>query len=277
MEVFFRSKPYPGPVKGVVLDWAGTTVDFGCIGPVSAFMEVFANRSIEVTTAEAREPMGLMKKDHIRAMIRTGSVATRWREAFGRDPDEADVQAMYLELEPLMISTIAEHAEPVPGLHGAVESMRRSEIKIGSSTGYTRPMMDILVPEAEKRGYRPDSVVCSSDVPRGRPYPYMCYQNAINLDVYPFEAMVKIGDTLADIQEGLTACMWTVAVTRTSSDLGLSEAEAAALPPGELARRMRIIKERFLSAGAHYVIEDIGGAPGVIEEINQLLARGERP
>ena len=36
------SFPVPSfPVRAVVLDWAGTTVDFGCMAPVRALIEVF--------------------------------------------------------------------------------------------------------------------------------------------------------------------------------------------------------------------------------------------
>jgi phosphonoacetaldehyde hydrolase len=184
---------------------------------------------------------------------------------------------MYLELEPLMASTVSRFAEPVPGLLESVEEFRKRGLKIGSTTGYTRSMMDVLAPEAERRGYRPDSVVTSSDVPQGRPCPFMCYRNAINLAVYPMEAMVKVGDTVADIQEGLNAGMWSIGVTRSSNDLGLSELEAASLPPKELQKRLKAISARFFVAGAHYVVENIGQCLEVIREINERLAAGERP
>ena len=95
-----------------------------------------------------------------------------------------------------MIAAITTHADPIPGLLPFVDGLRKRHIKIGSCTGYTAPMMAVLVPEAAKRGYSPDCAVCSSDVPAGRPFPWMCYQNAIRLQVFPLESMVKIGDTI---------------------------------------------------------------------------------
>jgi len=71
-----RSDSRP-PVRAVVLDWAGTAVDYGCLGPAAVFVEVFKRRGVEVTIAEAREPMGLMKKDHLRAMGAMPAVAAR--------------------------------------------------------------------------------------------------------------------------------------------------------------------------------------------------------
>ena len=277
MDIHVRNGAYKGPIRAIVLDWAGTAVDYGCVGPVAVFIEVFRRRGVEVTTAEARGPMGLMKKDHVRRMCEMDSVAAKWQEVHGRKPDESDVEAMYEDVEPLMVSSVAATAEPVPGLLAALKAFRKVGIKIGSCTGYTTPIMAVLVEEARKRGYTPDSVVCPSDVPAGRPYPWMCYQNAINLQVYPMEAIVKIGDTVNDIHEGLNAGMWTIGVTKTGNELGLTEAEVAPLAPNDLRRRLDVIEERLRKAGAHYVTESIEWCPAIVEAINARLARGDRP
>jgi len=277
MEIFVRNKPYTGPVQAVVLDWAGTAVDYGCMGPVAVFIEAFHRLGIEVTAAEARLPMGLMKKDHVRAMFRMPTVVAHWERVHGSSPEEKDVEAVYDYVQPLMVSTILRYADPIPGLLDATAQWRARGVKIGSCTGYTLAMMQPLLHEVRKRGYSPDSLVCPSDVPAGRPYPWMCYQNAINLQVYPLEAMVKIGDTVSDIQEGLNAGMWTIGVSRTGNELGLTEAEVARLEPAVLKARLESIRDRLQAAGAHYVVEGIWDCPAVVEEINERLARGERP
>jgi phosphonoacetaldehyde hydrolase len=277
VDTFTRTTPYTGPVRAVILDWAGTAVDYGCIGPVAVFMEVFKRRGVQVTTAEARAPMGLMKKDHVRSMCQSESVAAKWQKIHDREPDENDVEAMYADVEPLLVSIVARYADPIPGLAEALAAFRKDDIRIGSTTGYTASMMAVLTPEARRRGYAPDSIVCPSDVPAGRPYPWMCYQNAINLQTYPMEAMVKIGDTVSDIHEGLNAGMWTIGVTKTGNALGMTEAEVAALSPLDLRRRLDAIDERFRKEGAHYVAESIEQCPPLIAAINARLARAEQP
>jgi len=277
MDIFIRNKPYCGPVRAAVLDWAGTAVDFGCLGPTAVFIEVFKRHGVAVTLAEARQPMGLMKKDHVRAMCRMASVAARWAGVHGRNPDESDVDIMYQETERLLVQSLIHHARPVPGCVEAVAEFKRQGLKIGACTGYTRDMLNVLAPESARHGYAPDASVCSSDVPAGRPHPYMCYLNAIELQVYPMEAMVKIGDTVADIQEGLNAGMWTIGLTKSGNELGLSEGEAAALPADELRSRLAAIEARFREAGAHYVAEGIWNCPSIIADINEALTRGERP
>ena len=133
------------------------------------------------------------------------------------------------------------------------------------------------MPEAARRGYRPDSVVCVTDVPVGRPEPWMALHSAMELRVYPPAAIVKVGDTIPDIEEGLNAGMWTVAVALTGNELGLNAEDLAALPPATLAERREQARARLMAAGAHDVIDGIWALPAVIEEIETRLAAGERP
>lgn len=277
MDVFIRNKRYTGPVQSVVLDWAGTAVDHGCIAPAAVFVDVFAQRDVAVTIEDARKFMGLAKKDHIRGMIGLPRVAAAWEEKYGRGPDETDVDSLYDRTAALMVETIANHCDPIEGVVETIDNLRGQGIKIGSCTGYVDEMIEVLVPRAKESGYHPDAIVCSSDVPAGRPYPWMCYANAIQLETYPMEAMVKVGDTIADIQEGLNAGMWTVGITRTGNEMGLTSQEVAALAPEALNLRLETIRNRFKAAGAHFILDSTADLLPVIEEINQRLKSGELP
>ncbi len=277
MTTVVRKPLHTGPLRAVVLDWAGTAVDYGCLGPAAVFVEVFKKFGIAVTTAEARQFMGLKKIDHIRSMCRLPAVVAAWQSVHGWAPDESDVDALYAETEPMMVSAIAGHAEPIPGLLPFVQAMREKVIKVGSSTGYTRAMMEVMVPEARRRGYFPDAVVTSSDVPDGRPYPWMCYLNAIQLQVYPMQAMVKIGDTPSDIYEGLNAGMWTIGLTKSGNLLGLPAEACDRLESNELSCRLASAERDLNAAGAHYTAEGIWAVLPIIEEINARLAAGEQP
>lgn len=275
--MFVRNKLYKGPVQSVVLDWAGTAVDHGCIGPAAVFVDVFAEHSVYVSVADARRFMGLAKIDHIRSMCSLPSIASAWEEKHGCLPDEKVVSMLYERTAHLMVETISNHSNPISGVIDTIEALKDMGIRIGSSTGYVKEMMDVLVPIARDKGYSPDAVFCSSDVPAGRPYPWMCYLNAVKLQTYPMEAMVKIGDTIADIEEGLNAGMWTIGITRTGNELGLSEDEVDALAPETLKKRLNEIEKMFRDAGVHYTVEQTADVIPVIQEINQRLKSGEMP
>ncbi len=241
------------------------------------FVEVFKRQGVPISVAEARVPMGAHKKVHIRQLTRLEPVAERWQAQYGRPPNESDVDRMFEDFVPLQLACLADYADLIPSTLQAVTEFRGRGLKIGSTTGYTGEMMQILVAEAKKRGYEPDSTVCATDVPAGRPAPWMCLQNAMNLGVYPMEAQVKVGDTLPDIEEGLNAGMWTIGLAKTGNEVGLTEAELAEMPADELDQRLSRAYRRMHQTGAHYVVNGIGDVPPVLDAINARLARGERP
>lgn len=276
MEILHR-RAYRGPLRAVILDWAGTAVDYGSFAPVAVFVRLFAQHGVALTAADAREGMGLMKKDHLRALLSRPAVAEAWQAAHGAPPSEADLEALFQEFVPLQNALLRDYAEPIPGLLDVVNDCHRRGIRVGSTTGYLRAMMDILAPAAAARGYRPDSIVCPDDVPAGRPSPWMCFQNAMNLGAYPMPALVKVGDTPVDIEEGLNAGMWTVGVTLTGSLTGLTEAEVNALPPAAREAAHERAAAPLYEAGAHYVIEGIWDLPAVLEKIQRGLMYGEQP
>ena len=89
--------------------------------------------------------------------------------------------------------------------------------------------------------------------------------------------MVKIGDTPSDIEEGLNAGMWTVGVTRTGNEAGLSKAEWEAASADARAVVIDVARTRLIAAGAHYLVESAGECLSVIDEISDRVAAGERP
>lgn len=264
-------------VQGVIFDWAGTTVDYGCFAPTMVFVEGFRSFGIEIALAEARAPMGLHKRDHIAAVLAQPRVAQAWQDAYGAMPSDEDVQRIFDDFAPRQIAVIACYAEPIPGVIEMIAGLRARGIKIGSCTGYTRAMMDALAPAAAAHGYVPDTSVTPDEVPGGRPAPWMMYANAMRLGLYPMSRLVKVGDTPSDIAEGLNGGAWTVGVAKTGNELGLNAADVDALSESEIRARLQPIYARLYAAGAHYVIDSAADLLRVIDAINARLAKGEKP
>jgi phosphonoacetaldehyde hydrolase len=267
----------PPSVRLVVFDWAGTTVDHGCFGPVAPFMRVLARHGVEVSPAEARGPMGLHKRDHLRALLQTPRIADRWRRTHGRDWSEADLDRLYDDFMPLQMEVIGDHARLVPGLLDCVAELRRREIRIGATTGYFREAAERVYRAAKEQGYVPDAAACAGDVSIGRPAPWMVFRLMETLGVCPPAAVVKVGDTVPDIHEGLNAGAWSVGVIGASSEVGLSEADFAALPKVERAARLTAARARLLAAGAHAVIDSLAELPALVAGFSERLRRGEKP
>jgi len=264
-------------LKALVLDWAGTVVDHGSRAPMGAFVRAFAHFGISVSVADARGPMGRAKRDHIAALMTLPHVAEAWQSAQGSVPDAAAVDLLLAVFEPMNIAAIRDHADIIPGALEAIAWARAHGLRIGSTTGYTRPIMAELMPLAAASGYVPDCVVCAGDLAEGRPSPLMMWHTMAALGAWPAYAVVKVDDTPPGIGEGVNAGTWTVGLALTGNICGLSAAELAALPEaGRAPVRVRAEAE-MRAAGADLVIDSIADLPAALAEIQSRLARGERP
>ena len=263
--------------RAVILDWAGTTVDYGSRAPVVAFVELFRRYGVAVTEQQARRPMGAAKKDHLRLMMGDGGIVEAWRAVHGYAPDEATVDRVFTEFAAIQQESILAHARVIDGVPEIMLWLRSHDIRIGSGTGYARSLMKPLAAEAARQGYEPECVVVPDDVPGGRPAPWMALRAAMLLDAYPMSRCVKVGDTVVDMQEGRNAGMWAVGVTLTGNEVGLSQEEVTALPADERGRRAEAAGTTLLAAGAHTVIESVAELPRAVGEIERRAALGERP
>lgn len=274
---FVYRRAYRGRVKLAVFDWAGTTVDYGCCAPAAVFIAGFRRKGVTISMAQARAPMGMEKRAHIAAIAAMDEVAAAWRSVHGCAITEQDIDALYADFAPLLLETLAEYAALIPGVLGCMGHLRQAGVLVGASTGYFDEAAAVVAAEAARQGYAPDSNICATQVPAGRPAPWMIYRIMEQLSVFPPEAVVCIGDTIPDVEAGLNAGVWTIAVAKTGNEVGLTEAETAALDSKILAAKLGRAHERLAQAGAHYVIDGLWDVPEVVEAINQRIARGERP
>lgn len=270
-------RSYRGPVKMVVLDWAGTTMDYGCYAPAVVFIDVYRRKGVEISMEQARRPMGLHKREHIKAISQQSEVASRWQQVHGRAVTDNDIDDMFADFQPLQMQCLADYADLIPGALEAIAVLRGQGILIGSTTGYFTEAMELLKTEAARRGYVPDSSVCATQVRAGRPEPWMVLQNMMNLGIYPPEAVVKVDDTKPGIDEGLNAGTWTIGLAKTGNEVGLSLAEVNATPSNKLEALLVKARGELARMGAHYVVDSIADVPGVVEDINRRLARGDKP
>lgn len=247
-------------IEAVIFDWAGTTVDYGCFAPVQAFMEVFKEAGIEPTMEEVREPMGTLKWKHIRTMLEMPRIKALWEEKYQKTPEDAQADQLYERFEPALLAILEHYADPKPYVQETIQALRGRGIKIGSTTGYTDIMMNIVVPKAKELGYSPDCWF-SPDAAggMGRPYPYMIFKNMEELKVTSVEAAMKVGDTIADIKEGKQAGLFTVGVLEGSSLIGLTEEEFQNLSKEEREELLKAATKKYKEAGADAVIRDIRG------------------
>ena len=279
MSDFVYSRSYRGKVNALVLDWSGTTADAYVVAPAVVFVEVFRRQSVEISMADARGPMGLRKDLHIKALTEEPTIRERWKGVHGKYPDQSDVDAMFADFVPLQLECLRKYTDLLPGVANVINRLQARGIKIGSTTGFTRVMVDILEEDAANQGYRPDASVAGDEVIHGaRPAPHMVYRNLDLMGVHPIQSVVKVDDTVSGIGEALNAACWGVGVARYSNYMDVdSPEEGAAMSDDETTRRIAKTRDILEKAGAHYVIDSLADIEPVIEDINARLAGGEKP
>ena len=144
-------------LQAVIFDWAGTVVDHGSRAPMGAFVRAFAEFGVTITIDDARGPMGMAKRDHIRMVGQAPDVAAAWQAKFGRPFGEADIDAVFEVFEPLNVASVRDHASFIPGALETIAQLKARGLRIGSTTGYTRPILEVLMPIAAERGFSPKS------------------------------------------------------------------------------------------------------------------------
>ena len=277
MTDFYFRRSYRGPIRLVVFDWAGTTVDHGSLAPAVAFVETFCRQGIAISLEQARAPMGMEKRTHIAAISAMKPVAEEWQTVHGSAISEADIDAMYADFAPLLLEILRDRSDVIAGTRDAVAELREAGIRIGATTGYFEEAMAVVQEAAAAQGYAPDCSVCAEQVPAGRPAPWMLYRVMQETGVYPPQAVVKVGDTPVDIAAGLNAGVWTVGVALTGNETGLSADTYAALADAEQERLRKAAYTSLTAAGAHYVVDGIADVPTVVREIQLRARAGDGP
>ncbi len=237
-----------GPIRLVVFDWAGTLVDVGSRAPVVALQEAFeAEAGISLDEATVRAPMGAHKRDHVRELLALPHIDAALPASLRALAPEARVERLLAVFTERLLERLPAHAAPIPGALDTLRWLRAHGIAVGSCSGYTRVMMDRLLPTARAAGLDIDVVVCADEVPQGRPAPWACFRIAEHFGIYPLRQAMKVGDTPADVAEGLNAGMVTVALTDSGNEAGP--------------------QARTRLAGAHHLLPDVSGLPALIETL----------
>lgn len=265
------------PLQAVIFDWAGTMVDFGSVAPVMALRDAFDAEGIPVTDAEIRTHMGRAKRDHVAQILHLPRVHAAWTAVHGTAPSSADVDRIHDALEPLMFAAATVCADLIPSAAEVARGLQDRGVRIGSTTGYTRTMMQAILPRAAAQGYAPEVVVCAGETIEGRPSPLMLWKALVELGCWPAKACVKVDDAEVGIGEGREAGCWTIGVAASGNGVGLGRAELEALDPAERSALIEAARQSLLAAGAHLVIDTVADLPEALTEIERRILAGVLP
>jgi len=284
-----RRLDYTGKVKTVILDWSGTTADKHVIAPARVFFDVFEKHGVPITMDQARLPMGLRKDLHIGKILEIPEVRASWHKIKGTDPVDSEsnnarqdvVDLLFADFVPMQLACLSEYTGLIEGVAEVTTLLQSQGITLGSTTGFTEKMVDVLLADAKKQGYSPDVSVAGDTVANNmgfRPAPFMVYHNLVHLAAWPIQAVVKVDDTVGGVGEGRNAGCWSVAVRKYSNYTDIDTMEQwDSMTQAQQEERIQRADDKLRTSGAHYILDTIVDLPTVIEDINTRMAAGERP
>jgi len=205
-------------IEAVIFDWAGTTVDYGSLAPVIAFKRAFKDAGIDLSDDDIRQDMGMAKWDHIGKILELDDVKQQWQEKYSTLQTNDDRKKLYKGFQQSLLHYLKEYTELKTGVLKTFNYLKEYGIKVATTTGYTAEMMKIVKDKAAEDGYTPDLVVTSEDVNnQGRPSPAMIQFIMDKFNIDDSKKVIKVGDTLVDIEEGQNAGVKTVGIVEGSS------------------------------------------------------------
>jgi phosphonoacetaldehyde hydrolase len=263
-------------IRLVIFDWAGTLIDHGSLAPYIAFVDLFAQHDIALTTQQARARTGLSKREHLEALFGLPEVASQWRRRYGRAARSSDVDAMFADFVPAQLLALARHGEMLEETPQAFSQLRARGVRIGTTTGYFRAAARMIWQRARSEGVVSDHDVCVDDVSEGRPAPWMNCLCMQALSVFPPERVLVVGDTRADVQAAKNAGCLSVGVARTGNEIGLPRSALSALPLHEQNTRLTRARATLWEAGADFVVDSVAEVPDLLDRVDRSLTYRER-
>ena len=197
-----------------VFDMAGTLIeDTGIV--VRSFSQAFELSGIPASEEAIQQLRGAAKRDVIRHFVSAQA-----------GQDASHVESMVEEIYQAFRQTLEENyrndpINPIPGAENTLDWLRSRDILIATTTGFYREVRDLIIEKLGWDGSFFNCNMCSDDVPKGRPAPYMIFQCMSCLNVPDVNRVIKIGDTPLDMQAGCNAgCRGVIGVLTGAHGIG---------------------------------------------------------
>ena len=168
-----------------------------------------------------------------KALLQMPRIGQQWQARMdGRGPKQISIASTRSNSSRASSPRSASIAELIPGLLEDWCAWLRPRHQDRHIDRLLRRGRRLTYAAAAEQGYTPDHNVTPGDGPAGRPAPWMIYRNMEALGVYPAVRRRENRRHRARHDEGLAAGVWSIGVTHTGSDVGLTAKDFAALGAG---------------------------------------------
>jgi phosphonatase-like hydrolase len=192
--------------KMVVFDMAGTTVDENMI-VYKTLQKAINAQGYEFTMKQVlTEGAGKEKKDAIRSILRV----------YAKKEDDALTEKVYDKFARLLEEAYdTQDILPQVNAEELFGQLRKREILVVLNTGYNEKTAKTLIGKLDwEKGEEFDDLITATDVARSRPHPDMILLAMKHFGITDAKSVVKVGDSMIDIEEGINAgCGMNIGIT----------------------------------------------------------------
>jgi len=194
-------------IQLVMFDLAGTTVSDGSAGSsivTEAFASTFEEAGITLPEGAIAAQRGKDKRDAIRQLLVEGRATPPASEG------EVDT---YLSRFLARLRDRLTEFEEIPGASDVLRFLHRLGIWTGIGSGLPQAFVETIL---DRLGWVEEGLVdvalSTERVGIGRPDPRMIHEAMARFEIDDPHQVMKVGDTVSDIEEGRNAGTWTAAV-----------------------------------------------------------------
>lgn len=183
-------------IELAALDIGGTVVqEHGAVyEALGAAVSANGERALD---DDVRRWMGAAKREAVRELLSAGGSGA---------PSAATVDRVYDDFRERLLRTYRRRPPtPFEGVPEALAALRARGVKVALTTGFERGIAEPLLESIGWDAAVVDAVVCSDDVARGRPAPYMIFRAMEATGVARIDRVLVAGDTVRDLQAGVNA------------------------------------------------------------------------
>lgn len=267
----------PNRIAAVYFDMCGTIVDDKSVAPVEAFSETFRSAGVKLNHDEIRQFMGVAKYDHVKSLVNLPRVQKQLN-SFATSVEIEDRKDLYSELYQRYLHFQTESArkwcQPIRGVSSLMHQLKAWNIKVGTTSGFPQRICNVVLENFYRNhiyNFSSKNVLGSDSLPYNngaRPKPGLIFELMSRQKIKNPRSVIKVGDTVADIQEGKNAGTWVVAVTETSSDLGVSRKEYNKFTISQKEEANKYLSDKFYCEGADFVTYDVTGISAILKSCN---------
>ncbi|MCH8289640.1 HAD-IA family hydrolase [Candidatus Poribacteria bacterium] len=225
----------PASLQLAMFDMAGTTVNDRVEGiplMILSMTRAFASHDIRLTSELINRHRGKEKLEAIQTLLQENS-------SLPSDEIDRISAIIYRDFVQELESNLRDVSE-IDGASETFQYLKSRGIFVGVGSGFPARVVEAIVSQL---GWRENGLVdyvgSAEQVGVGRPNPKMIHDAMQQLGVTKPQKVVKIGDTIVDIQEGKNADVWTIAVLTGSQ----TEEQLMTVQPDYILSSIRALPE----------------------------------